>query len=65
MPQNRSNKISRVSTVLISIALLLVTSFTSAMASSSSVKEVLSNSYEVPLRESVSDSSFDAIGWVV
>jgi len=62
MIQNRSFKFSRVSTILISIALLLVTLLSTAMASGPSVNEILSSGCEVPFRLSVSDSIFDSVG---
>ena len=61
MIQNRSFKFNRISMVLISIALLLVTLLTTAMVSGPSVNEVLSSGCEVPLRLSVSGSNLDEV----
>jgi hypothetical protein len=62
MIQSRSFKFSRASMVLTSIALLLVTLLTTAMVSRPSVKEVLSDSCDVPFMLSVSGSNVDEIG---
>jgi hypothetical protein len=62
MTQIRTFKLNRVSLLLISIALLFVTLLTTAFASGSSVKEVLSSSCVVPLRVSVRGPNFGNVG---
>jgi hypothetical protein len=62
MTQIHTFKLNRVSLVLISIALLFVTLLTTAFASGSSVKEVLSSSCVVPLRVSVRGPNFGNVG---